>query len=356
MAWPAFWSGSLATRPARRRSGRTAQGPPARRPASPGPAGTAARQPRGPRAGSDRAPRGVRRIRPAAAMAPPYDAPRVAPSRPSAARDWPQLAAQAAAALRQAGAAAVDVGMVLGSGLGTLADEIEVATSLTFDEVPGMVASTAPGHAGRIVVGRLAGRSVLALQGRLHLYEGYDAATCAFPVRVMHALGARSLLVTSACGGLVPHWSAGDLLLQLDLINASGAQALMGPHDGLGERFTVMFDAYDVEYLEVARAAARRLDLTLREGVYLAVAGPSFATRAELRAYQRWGADAIGMSTVHEVAMARHLGLRVMGLSAITDMALPDGSHHASGEEVLRAAAATRPSFRSLVLAVLPEL
>jgi purine-nucleoside phosphorylase len=274
----------------------------------------------------------------------------------TAARDWPLLATSAADALRAAGAGGVDVGIVLGSGLGPLADEIEDAVSLPFADIPGMVPSTAPGHVGRVVVGRLAGRRVVALQGRLHVYEGHDAAACAFPVRVMHALGARSLLVSNACGGLVPTWRAGDLMLQVDLINASGSWSLTGPHDGIGERFTVMFDAYDPAYLDLARATAEGLDLTLREGVYLAIAGPAYATRAELRAFRTLGADAIGMSTVHEVAMARHLGLRVLGLSTVTDMSLPDGEHHATGDEVLRVAAASGDRFRSLVKAVLPAL
>lgn len=270
--------------------------------------------------------------------------------------DWPALAVRAAEHLRAAGAGRADVGIVLGSGLGPLADEIEPRCVVPFGEVPGLSASTAPGHAGRVVVGRLAGRDVIAFQGRLHAYEGHDARACAFPVRVMQALGARSLVVSNACGGLDPNLRAGTLLLQLDLINMTGDQALVGPDDGLGERFTVMFDAYDAAYLEVARAAARRLDLRLAEGVYLAIRGPAYATRAELRAFRTLGADVIGMSTVHEVAMARHLGMRVLGLSAVTDMALPDAHEHASGDDVLRMADAVGERFRALVREVLPAL
>lgn len=269
---------------------------------------------------------------------------------------WPALAARAAATLRGAGAGSVDIGIVLGSGLGRLADEIETRCSVPFSELPGMAASTAPGHAGRVLVGRLAGREVIGFQGRLHAYEGHDARACAFAVRVMHALGAGALVVSNACGGLDPHLRAGDLLLQLDLINATGDHALVGPDDGLGERFTVMFDCYDPHYLEAARAAARRLDQALREGVYLAIRGPAYATRAELRAYRTLGADVIGMSTVHEVAMARHLGLRVLGLSAVTDMAVPDGSEHATGDEVLRMAEQLGERFGALVREVLPAL
>jgi len=249
-----------------------------------------------------------------------------------------------------------ELALILGSGLGPLADEVEDAVSVPFSEVPGMPASTAPGHAGRFVLGRLSGRRVALLQGRLHAYEGYPASTCAFPVRVLHALGAERLVVTNACGGLDPHWRAGDLMLQLDFINHTFDHALTGPADGVGPRFPVTFDAYDEAYLESARAAARRLDLRLREGVYLAIAGPAYATRAELRAFRAWGADAIGMSTVHEVTMARSLGMRVLGLSVVTDMALPDGSAHATGDEVLRVANLAGERFRALVRALLPEL
>jgi len=249
-----------------------------------------------------------------------------------------------------------ELALILGSGLGPLADEVEDAVSVPFSEVPGMPDSTAPGHAGRFVLGRLSGRRVALLQGRLHAYEGYPASTCAFPVRVLHALGAERLVVTNACGGLDPHWRAGDLMLQLDFINHTFDHALTGPSDAVGPRFPVTFDAYDEAYLESARAVARRLDVRLREGVYLAIAGPAYATRAELRAFRAWGADAIGMSTVHEVTMARSLGMRVVGLSVVTDMALPDGSEHATGDEVLRVANLAGERLRALLRALLPEL
>jgi purine-nucleoside phosphorylase len=250
----------------------------------------------------------------------------------------------------------VEIAIVLGSGLGPLADEIEGAVALRYADVPGMPVSTAPGHAGRFVLGVLGGRRVVAMQGRLHGYEGHSAATCAFPVRVMHALGATRLVVTNVCGGIDPHWHAGDLMLQLDFINHTFAHALTGPPDGVGPRFPVTFDAYDADFLEVARRAARRLDLRLREGVYLAIAGPAYASRAELRAFRSWGADAIGMSTVHEVTVARSLEMRVLGLSLVTDMALPDARAHASGDDVLSMAAAAGGRVRALVRSLLPEL
>lgn len=260
-------------------------------------------------------------------------------------------------AIRQRSSVSPEVALVLGSGLGPLADEIDADAIVPYADVPGMPVSTAPGHAGRFVIGRLAGRDVVAMQGRVHLYEGFTAAQCAFPIRVMHALGARALLVSNACGGLAPHFRAGELMVHLDLFNATGQNPLTGSNDeSEGPRFPVMFDCYDPGFLDVARTAAREQGVLLREGVYLAVAGPSYATRAELRAYRHWGADAIGMSTVHEVIEARHLGLRVLGLSTVTDMALPDRDAHATGDEVLSVAAASGARFRSLVSAIVPRL
>ncbi len=263
----------------------------------------------------------------------------------------------AVSAIRSRVSKAPEVALVLGSGLGPLAQEIEDAVVIPYADIPGMPVSSAPGHAGRLFLGRLAGRRVVAMQGRVHLYEGFTAAQCAFPVRVMHRLGARSLLVSNACGGLDPTFEAGDLMLQLDLINATGHNPLTGPNDEAdGPRFPVMFDCYDVDYLRAARSVAQSQQVPLREGVYLAFSGPSYATRAELRAFRRLGADAIGMSTVFEVIAARYLGMRVVGLSTITDMALPDRQEHASSEQVLRVAEASGARFRQLVSGLLPTL
>ena len=195
------------------------------------------------------------------------------------------------------------------------------------------------------------------MQGRLHLYEGISSQQVAFPVRLLNALGADRLLVSNACGGLNPAWEAGDLMLQLDFIDATGANPLVGHNDeALGPRFPVMFDCYDLEYLEIARQTARREDIRLREGVYLAISGPSFATRAELRAYRTIGADAIGMSTVHEVTVARHQGMRVLGLSSVTDMAIADRRQHATANDILAMAERAGATFRRLVKAILPQL
>jgi purine-nucleoside phosphorylase len=252
-----------------------------------------------------------------------------------------EQARAAAAAVRERardaiGEQGVDIGLILGSGLGPLAAAIEGSVAIPYRDLPGMPAASAPGHAGELVIGTLNGRRVAAMRGRLHAYEGYTAATCAYPVRILHALGAERLVVTNACGGLNPQWEAGDLMLQLDFINHTfEPRAHAAPSDGIAPRFPVMFDAYDRRFPTAPRrqAAARRLDLTLREGVYLAIAGPAYATRAELRAYRAWGADAIGMSTVHEVTLARSLAMRVLGVSVVTDMAIPDGHAHASGDD-----------------------
>ena len=263
----------------------------------------------------------------------------------------------AVAAIRQHSSLEPSIAITLGSGLGPLAEDIDVEARIPYADIPGMVSSTAPGHAGQLILGQLAGRKVVAMQGRIHLYEGIRARDAAFPVRVMHALGARSIILSNACGALNPHWQAGSLMLQLDFINFTGDNALMGENDErLGERFPVMFDCYDPEYLKIARDTARANDVLLREGIYLAISGPSYATRAELRMFRQWGADAIGMSTVHEVAVARHQGMRVLGLSSVTDMALADGAAHTTGDEVLEVAAQVGPSFRRLVAAIVPQL
>lgn len=269
----------------------------------------------------------------------------------------PPLLASAVAKVRERTALVPEVALILGSGLGPLAEEIDAESIIPYRDIPGMATSTAPGHAGELHLGKLAGRPVVAMKGRIHLYDGPTAAEVAYPVRLMHALGADRLLVSNACGGLDDSWNAGELMLQTDFINATGANPLVGPNDdSRGPRFPIMFDCYDPEYRRLAREAARRLDITLREGVYLAVSGPSYATRAELRAYRRSGADAIGMSTVHEVIVARHEGMRVLGVSCITDMALPDSHIHATGDEVVAVAERSGETFRRLVREILPEL
>ena len=250
-----------------------------------------------------------------------------------------------------------DIALILGSGLGPLAQDIDADATLPYADIPGFSESHAPGHAGELVLGTLAGRRVVAMNGRAHYYEGIAAADLALPVRLMGALGASSLVVSNACGGLNPNWAAGDLMLQLDYINFTGDNPLIGPNDDtLGPRFPIMFDCYDPEYLELTRAVARAEDIALREGVYLAISGPTYASRAELRMFRAFGADAIGMSTVFEVMAARHMGLRVLGISSVTDMALADRDEHASGADVVAMAERSGATFRRLVKAVLEQL
>ena len=263
---------------------------------------------------------------------------------------------QAADAVRDLSSFEPEVAIVLGSGLGPLADEIAAEATVSYGDIPGFGESHAPGHAGELVLGTLSGRRVVAMKGRVHYYEGISAAQAAFPVRVMRALGAGTLLVSNACGGLNPNWQAGDLMLQLDFINFTGANPLIGPNDAAGPRFPVMFDCYDPAYLELTRRVARAQDIPLREGVYLAISGPSYATRAELRMFRAWGADAVGMSTVFEVIAARHIGMRVLGISSVTDMAIPDRAEHATGDDVVAMAEKSGAKFRRLVQAVLQEL
>jgi purine-nucleoside phosphorylase len=251
-----------------------------------------------------------------------------------------------------------EVAIILGSGLGPLAEQLDNPTAIAFADLPGFPLSTAPGHAGRLLVGTLAGKTVLAFQGRVHLYEGYSAKEAAMPVHLAQALSVRDLIVTNACGGLNPHWNAGDIMLQLDFINFTGQNPLTGPNDAsVGPRFLPTNDAYDAQLCQIARAAARKLDLELREGVYLAVAGPTYANRAELRMMRGFGADTIGMSTVSEVIAARYYGMRVLGLSSITDMAVADREDHSgtSEEAVIAQAQQTGPRFRALVSEILAQ-
>lgn len=248
-------------------------------------------------------------------------------------------------------------GIVLGSGLGPMADEIESVASFPYADLPNFPRSTAPGHEGRLILGRLEGQNVLAYKGRTHCYEGYTPAQAAFPQRVGFFLGAKTFFVTSAAGGLHPGWNAGELMLHSDYINYAGLSPLTGPNDErLGPRFPVTFGAYDLELRQLAQKVARSQDFTLREGVYAWWPGPQFASRAELKVLRTIGADAIGMSTVPEVIALRHLGARVLGLSSITDMAVPERDHHATEQEVLEVAARGGAQFRRFVRGIVQAM
>jgi len=268
-----------------------------------------------------------------------------------------QRIAETLSAIRQYTDLAPEVAITLGSGLGPLAEEVDDAATIPYSRLPHVPVSTAPGHAGRLVLGQLAGRPVVVMQGRIHAYEGYPQSDVAYLVRVMHALGAGTYIVTNACGGLNPAFQAGDLMLHTDYINFTGSNPLIGPNDDArGTRFPVTFDAYSPALRDVALRAARSLDLHLQQGIYAGVSGPVFFSRAELRMLRTLGADAIGMSTVPEVIVARHEGVRVLGISTVSDMAIADRDEHATGEDVLEMAAKVGPRFRGLVKAVVERL
>jgi purine-nucleoside phosphorylase len=269
----------------------------------------------------------------------------------SRARD-PAAAARAARATGER----PDVGLILGSGLGELAERIEAAARTPYPDMPGMPRPGVLGHAGELVVGRLGDRTVAALRGRVHLYEGHDAATVAFPVRVLHELGCRTLIVTNAAGGLNRAFAVGDLMAIDDHIFFPGLAGMSPLVGAPGERFVSMVDAYDPALVEVALACGARIGVDLRRGVYAMVAGPSFETPAELRMLTIVGADAVVMSTAPEVVVARQLGMRVLGLSCITNMALPEARKPVDHQEVLETGERVKGRFASLVTAVLEAL
>jgi len=263
----------------------------------------------------------------------------------------------AAGVVRQRSPVSPDVAIILGTGLGGLADQIDVQTSIPYEQIPGFPLSTVETHAGRLLLGRLGKRSVVAMQGRFHRYEGYGLAEVTFPVRVLHALGVRSLIVSNACGGMNPLWGPGDLVLLSDHINLLGDNPLVGSNDErLGPRFPDMSAPYDPELRALARAAALDLGIVLREGVYVAVPGPSLETRAEYRMLRGMGADVVGMSTVPEVIVANHAGMRTLGISIITDQCLPDALEPADIGRIIATAARAEPSLTRLIAALVERL
>ncbi|MGH7580178.1 MAG: purine-nucleoside phosphorylase, partial [Gemmatimonadales bacterium] len=265
--------------------------------------------------------------------------------------------ATAAAAVRARSAIEPEIAIVLGTGLGGLAREIAVEAEVPYGDIPGFPLSTVETHAGKLLAGRLAGRPVMAMQGRFHRYEGYDLRQVTFPVRVLHALGARTLVVSNACGGMNPLWGPGDLVLLSDHINLLGDNPLIGPNDDrLGPRFPDMSAPYDSELRAQARAAALELGIVLREGVYVAVPGPNLETRAEYRMLRAIGADVVGMSTVPEVIVAVHQGMRVVGVSIITDQCLPDALEPADIERIIATASRAEPQLTRLITTLVERL
>ncbi len=228
--------------------------------------------------------------------------------------------ADAVATVRSRSPSTPRFGIILGSGLGVLADDVAAPVAIRYTEIPRFPVATAKGHQGRLVLGDLEGHAVAVMQGRCHLYEGYTAEQVAFPIRVLAALGVRTLIVTNAAGGLNRAFRSGDLMIIADHINFSGTNPLVGTNDdALGPRFPDMSAAYDPELRTLARKTAREESIPVRTGVYVGVLGPSYETPAELAMLRAWGADAVGMSTVVEVIAARHAGVRVLGLAAITN-------------------------------------
>ena len=251
----------------------------------------------------------------------------------------------------------VRVALVLGSGLGAFADQIEGARPTPYDEIPGFARPTVEGHAGRLVVGRVGGATVAAMQGRFHFYEGYTLEEVTFPVRVLGLLGAHSLVLTNAAGGLNNSYEQGSLVLISDHLNLMGTNPLLGRNDErFGPRFPDMTEVYDREYQEAAIAEAREMGLELRRGIYAALTGPSYETPAEIRMLRLLGADAVGMSTVPEAIVARQMGLRVLGLSCITNMAAGVLDKPINHEEVIETGERVRETFAELLRRVIPKL
>lgn len=269
---------------------------------------------------------------------------------------------QAAQAIRERTNQQPTIGLVLGSGLGSLADTFDEREAIPYADIPNFPVSTVHGHSGQLVIGTLEGQTVIAQQGRAHFYEGYTMQQITFPIRVMHMLGVKTLILTNAAGGIGEGFKVGDLMLLNDHINLpglAGNNPLMGANiDEIGPRFVGMAQAYDRELRALARVIAEKHDIPLHEGAYCAVSGPTFETPAEIRFLRTIGASAVGMSTVHEVIVAVHAGMRVLAFSGITNVAIdsPDTDDDANHEEVLEAGKIIVPRLTTLLKGVLQEM
>ncbi len=261
---------------------------------------------------------------------------------------------EAVVAIREQWDETPHAGIILGTGLGGLVEQIEVEATLDYEDIPNFPSSTAVSHAGRLVCGKLNGLPVMAMEGRFHMYEGYPLKQITLPVRVFKAMGASLLVVSNACGGMNPNYQCGDIMVIEDHINLMGDNPLIGINDDrLGPRFPDMCEPYDQALVDRALAIARTQDIVAHKGVFVAVAGPNLETRAEYRFLRTIGADVVGMSTVPEVIVAVHCGLRVVGFSIITDMCLPDALKPANVEEIIAIANDTQPRLCKLVAGVL---
>ena len=264
---------------------------------------------------------------------------------------------QAVAAIRKQWPTPPRAGIILGTGLGGLVERIAVEAAFDYEEIPNFPKSTATSHRGRLVCGQLSGLPIVAMEGRIHAYEGYPLKQLTLPVRVMRALGAELLVVSNAVGGMNPYFNLGDIMVIEDHINLMGDNPLIGINDDrLGPRFPDMCEPYDRELIDVALAIARREDFVAHQGVLVAVMGPNLETRAEYRFLRQIGADAVGMSTVPEVLVARHCGLAVVGFSVVTDMCLPDALEPADIDRIIATANAAEPKLVKLVTGVLDHV
>lgn len=249
------------------------------------------------------------------------------------------------------------IGIILGTGLGSLADGIEVSQKIEYDNIPHFPVSTVESHHGRLLCGQLEGKDVIAMQGRFHFYEGYSMQQVTFPVRVMAALGVETLIVSNACGGLNPQFIEGDLVVITDHVNMLGDNPLIGLNDDrLGPRFPDMYNCYDQDLVKLARQVALEMKIPIQKGVYIAVSGPNLETAAEYRYLRIIGGDVVGMSTVPEAIVARHQGMKTLGISIITDMGLPDAIGPCSIEKVLAIAGKAEPKLRALIGGVVKKL
>ncbi len=247
--------------------------------------------------------------------------------------------------------------VILGTGLGQLAEEVDLKIAIEYDDIPHFPVSTVESHHGRLLFGHLGGKPIVAMQGRFHYYEGYTMQEIVFPVRVARSLGVQTLIVSNACGGLNPNFSRGDIMLINDHINFLGDNPLIGPNDNeLGPRFPDMSEPYTERLIETAENVALELSIKMHEGVYLAISGPMLETKAEYRYMRQLGADVVGMSTVPEVISAVHMGLEVLGISVITDECFPDALEPVSLDDVLEAAGMAEPKMTQVIVGVLERL
>jgi purine-nucleoside phosphorylase len=257
---------------------------------------------------------------------------------------------EAVAAIRKASKLTPDVGIILGTGLGAFAKKIKKDAEIPYEKIPNFPLSTVKGHAGNLILGKLSGKNVVAMEGRFHRYEGYTLQEVTMPVRVMKALGAKSLVVSNACGCLNPQWKKGDLLIIEDHINLMGDNPLIGPNDdSLGPRFPDMIEPYAKEYIAAAEKIALEEGIRAHKGVYAAMPGPCLETRAEYRYLRTIGADAIGMSTVPEVIVAFHAGLKTFGVGILTDVCLADALQPVNIEEIIAVANEAEPHLSKLI-------